>query len=137
MPFHALVSHEWSTFRSRGRMIAITAAILATVLLGLLFAIAAGGLAHCSKGPVEVPCPTDPVGPQGQAVTDTFYFAHRPLGQEGGITVRLTEMTGIITYPPPHHDQIVSGLVPWAKAGIIIKEGVTQGSPYAALMLTG
>lgn len=46
-------------------------------------------------------------------------------------------MTGTITYPPPDHDKIVSGLVPWAKAGIIIKDGVRQGSSYAALMMTG
>ncbi|GAA1017959.1 hypothetical protein Aple_026600 [Acrocarpospora pleiomorpha] len=46
-------------------------------------------------------------------------------------------MTGIITYPPPDHDEIVPGLVPWAKAGIILKDGVAQGSSYAALMLTG
>ena len=29
------------------------------------------------------------------------------------------------------------GLVPWAKAGVILKESNTQGSPYAAIMLTG
>ena len=29
------------------------------------------------------------------------------------------------------------GLVPWAKAGIIVKDGLRQGSPYAALMMTG
>lgn len=46
-------------------------------------------------------------------------------------------MTGTITYPPPDHDQIVSGLVPWAKTGIIIKDGTHPGSSYAALMVTG
>lgn len=46
-------------------------------------------------------------------------------------------MTGTITYPPPNHDQIVPGVVPWAKAGIIIKDGISQGSSYAALMLSG
>ncbi|MFV5998912.1 hypothetical protein ACNPQM_43025 [Streptomyces sp. NPDC056231] len=49
----------------------------------------------------------------------------------------MTSMTGTITYPPPNHDQIVPGLVPWAKAGIIIKDGISQGSSYAALMLSG
>ncbi|WP_329088289.1 hypothetical protein [Streptosporangium sp. NBC_01469] len=118
-------------------MIAMASAILVTVLLGLLYAITLGSGSHCSNGPVEVPCPTDPVGPHGQAVSDTFYFAHQPMGENGSITVRMTSMTGIITYPPPDHDEIVPGLVPWAKAGIIIKDGVTQGSSYAALMLTG
>lgn len=46
-------------------------------------------------------------------------------------------MTGTITYPPPNHGQIVPGLMPSAKAGIIIKDGVRQGSSYAALTLTG
>jgi hypothetical protein len=49
----------------------------------------------------------------------------------------MTSMTGTITYPPPNHDTIVAGLVPWAKAGIIIKDGLRQGSPYAALTMTG
>ena len=30
-----------------------------------------------------------------------------------------------------------SGLVPWAKAGIIIKASTRQGSAYAAMMVTG
>ena len=33
--------------------------------------------------------------------------------------------------------QTRSGLVPWAKAGIIIKASTTQGSAYAAMMVTG
>jgi len=125
-----LLRHEWTVFRTRRRIVAMTAAILATVLLGLLLAYGVGSRSTCSEGPVEVPCPTELVG-------DTFYFAHRPLGENGSITVRMTSMTGIITYPPPDHDEIVPGLVPWAKAGIIIKDGLTQGSSYAALMVTG
>ncbi len=136
-PLTALVRQEGTRFRSRGRVIAMTAASLVTILLGLLSAGGLGAGASCSEGSVEVACPTDPVGPDGQAVGDWFYFVHRPLGQTGSITVRMTSMTGIITYPPPNHDQIVPGLVPWAKAGIIVKDGITQGSPYAALMVTG
>jgi hypothetical protein len=134
-PLSAPVRHEWTKFRSRGRIIAITAATLVTLLLGILFAV--GNRSSCSEGPVEVACPTDPVGPRGQAVTDKSYFVHRPLGQNGSITVRMTSMTGIITYPPPDHDEIVPGLVPWAKAGVIVKDGIEQGSSYAALMVTG
>ncbi|MFF3437853.1 hypothetical protein [Streptosporangium sp. NPDC002721] len=133
----ARVRQEWARFRTRGRMTAMAAAILVTVLLGLLHAILLGSGSHCSDGPVEIPCPTAPVGPHGQAVSDTFYFVHQPLGENGSITVRVTSMTGIITYPPPGHDEIVPGLVPWAKAGVIIKDGTAQGSSYAALMLTG
>src|SRR6266511_2369363 len=116
-PLTALVRQEWTRFRSRGRVIAMTAASLVTILLGLLSAGGLGAGASCSEGSVEVACPTDPVGPDGQAVGDWFYFVHRPLGQTGSITVRMTSMTGIITYPPPNHDQIVPGLVPWTKVG--------------------
>ncbi|MEU9890150.1 DUF1349 domain-containing protein [Sphaerisporangium sp. NPDC051011] len=115
----------------------MTAVPVVTILLGLLLAFGLGGGSSCSEGPVEVPCPTDPVGPDGQPVRDTFYFVHRPMGENGSITVRVTSMNGIITYPPPDHDEIVPGLVPWAKAGIIVKNGTDQGSSYAALMLTG
>src|SRR6266511_426448 len=97
-PLTALVRQEWTRFRSRGRVIAMTAASLVTILLGLLSAGGLGAGASCSEGSVEVACPTDPVGPDGQAVGDWFYFVHRPLGQTGSIT---------------------------------------QGSPYAALMVTG
>ena len=31
----------------------------------------------------------------------------------------------------------VIGMVPWAKAGVIIKESIEQGSAYAAVILTG
>ncbi|GAB2957107.1 hypothetical protein GCM10027280_52280 [Micromonospora polyrhachis] len=135
VPLGVAVRREWSVFRSRGRVLALTAAALVTVLLGLLAAV--GGRSSCSEGDVAIACPTDPVGPNGQAVTDHSYFAHQPLDGDGSITVRMTDLTGIITYPPPNHDEIVSGLVPWAKAGIMIKDGTTPGSSYAALMLTG
>ncbi|RCG31567.1 hypothetical protein DQ384_08315 [Sphaerisporangium album] len=136
-PFAALVRREWANLRSRRRMIALTAVPVVTILLGLLLALGLGGRSVCSEGSVEVPCPTDPAGPDGEAVRDSFYFVHRPMGKNGSITVRMTSMNGIITYPPPDHDEIVPGLVPWAKAGVIIKDGTAQGSSYAALMVTG
>jgi hypothetical protein len=130
-----MLEHEWRTFRSPGRLLGTAAVVLVTVLLGVL--VASAHQSSCSAGPVEVPCPADPVGPDGAPVRDQFTFAHRPLGESGSVTVRLAELTGIITYPPPDHDEIVPGLVPWSKAGIIVKDGVTQGSAYAAIMLTG
>jgi hypothetical protein len=134
-PLTASVRHEWAAFRSRGRLTAMAAATLTVILLGLVFAFIPSS--SCGEGPVEVACPADPVGPGGRTVSDTFSFVHRPLGRDGSITVRLASMTGVITYPPPDHDEIVPGLVPWAKAGLIIKDGLAQGSPYAALMVTG
>lgn len=117
-------------FSSRGRLIALAAAGLAIIVLGLLYALA-------NRRSCPGACPTAPVAANGSVVSDRFWFVHRGLGPHGSITARLTVMTGTITYPPPNHDQIVPGLVPWAKAGIIIKDGLRRGSPYAAVMMTG
>jgi hypothetical protein len=127
---HIPLRQEWKNVRRPGRLIAMAAAAVAVIALGLLSAT--GSHASCPG-----PCPTPPTAPDGSLVGDRFYFLHRDLAENGAITVRMTSMTGTITYPPPDHDKIVSGLVPWAKAGIIIKDGVRQGSSYAALMLTG
>ncbi|MGH3486985.1 MAG: hypothetical protein ACRDP8_03555, partial [Actinopolymorphaceae bacterium] len=128
---HDHLRREWVAFRRPGRLIALTAAALAVIAVGLLSA--SGTHSSCPDGP----CPTDPAAADGSTVSDRFYFLHRDLGRNGSITVRMTSMTGTITYPPPDHDEIVSALVPWAKAGIIVKDGVQQGSAYAALMMTG
>lgn len=131
--FVQMLHVEWAKFRSgRGLVIGMVIAILVTILPGLIIAT----FTSC-QGPSGNACPSVPVGPGGQAVEDRFYFVHQQLTGDGSITVRLKSMTGIITYPPPNHDQIVSGLVPWAKAGVIIKENIEQGSAYAAVMLTG
>lgn len=125
--FVQLLRMEWLKFRkARGLAIGIIIALLLTVMPGLLISAAMTG-----KGPAI------PIGPNGQAVTDKFYFVHQLLTGDGSITVRLTSLTGLITYPPPNHDQIVSGVVPWAKAGVMIKDGIKQGSTYAAIMVTG
>jgi hypothetical protein len=125
-----LLHREWTTFRRPGRLIALAVAALVVIGLGLL--AAAGNRSSC-----DGLCPAEPRTGDGSIVSDQFWFLHRDLGRDGAITVRLTSMTGTITYPPPGHDQIVPGLVPWAKAGIIIKDGVRQGSAYAALAMTG
>ncbi|MGW7706172.1 hypothetical protein [Streptomyces sp. NPDC054771] len=129
-PTREQLRREWTEFRRAGRLIAMAVAALAVVALGLLYAF--GNHASCGG-----PCPAEPTGPDGSLVNDQFSFLHRDMGTDGSITVRMTSMTGTITYPPPDHDRIVRGLVPWAKAGIIIKDGVRQGSSYAALMATG
>jgi ABC-type transport system involved in multi-copper enzyme maturation permease subunit len=131
--FARLLHAEWTKFRTvRGWVIGLAAAALVTVLVGLL--VAAGR--HTACGRPSGDC-TPPVGPNGEAVTDKFYFVHQPLAGDGSITVRVTSLTGIITYPPPNHDAIVPGVVPWAKAGVIIKQSTRQGSAYAAMMVTG
>ncbi|MFG1965759.1 hypothetical protein [Nonomuraea sp. NPDC049028] len=123
-----LLHREWTAFRRPGRLIALAVAALIVIAIGLVFT----STVDCGD-----PCPVAPTAADGSIVNDQFWFHHRDLGPNGVITVRMTSMTGTITYPPPNHDQIVSGLVPWAKAGIIIKDGVRRGSSYAALMMTG
>jgi ABC-type transport system involved in multi-copper enzyme maturation permease subunit len=86
-----------------------------------------------------------PVGPGGEAVTDSFYFVHRPLAGNGSITTRVTSLTGLL--PTASNGRVHAGqgpqsgmhpgLEPWSKAGLIIKESTRQGSAYAAMMVTG
>jgi hypothetical protein len=128
---HAAWTNFWSV---RGRPIGIVVAALVAVLPGLLLATL---VKTACEGPNGNICPSRPTGPGGQAVEDRFYFVHRPLTGDGSITVRVTSLTGIITYPPPNHNEIVPGVVPWAKAGIIVKESIKPGSGYAAVMVTG
>ena len=77
----------------------------------------------------------------GEPVVDTFSFLHQPLIGNGSLTAQVTSLTetiasgngsatGSVGEPPR------IPLVPWAKAGIIIKENTTQGSAYAAVMVT-
>ncbi|MET0233251.1 MAG: hypothetical protein ABW224_01290 [Kibdelosporangium sp.] len=133
--FGRLVRAEWTKFRTvRGWVLGSVAATLVTVLLGLF--VASNSQSSCSNGTVDIECPTPPVGPDGESVRDKFYFVHQPLAGDGTITVRVTSMHGLITYPPPGHNEIVPGLVPWAKAGVIAKDGTAEGSRYVALMVT-
>jgi ABC-type transport system involved in multi-copper enzyme maturation permease subunit/regulation of enolase protein 1 (concanavalin A-like superfamily) len=112
---------EWTKFRTvRGWVIGLAAAALVTVLVGMLSAQTSH--ATCPGQRPDQPC-TGPRAPGGQAVTDSFYFLHRTLAGDGGITVRMTSLTG-------------RGLPAWAKAGIIVKAGTQQGASYAALMVT-
>jgi ABC-type transport system involved in multi-copper enzyme maturation permease subunit len=117
--FGQVLRAEWTKFRTvRGWVIGVTVAPLVTVGLGYL--ISSG--VTCSQGPH--PC-SAPVGPDGESVTDSFYFVRRPLAGDGSITARVTSLTG------------TAGLQPWSKAGILIKAGTRPGSAYAAMLVTG
>ena len=133
--FAQLVRAEWTKYRTiRGWVAGTVATALVIVVVGL---VAASATHSFCSGPPSAVCSLVPLGPDGEAVRDSFYFAHQPLDGDGGITVRVTSITGLVTYPPDHPNDIVSRLVPWAKAGVIIKESATQGSAYAAVMVTG
>ncbi len=133
--FRHLLRAEWTKFRTvRGWVTGMAVAGLATVLFGLLAASATHSA--CDAPPGQT-CGSEPVGPAGEPVTDKFYFVRQPLTGDGSITARVTALSGIITYPQSNPDAIVPGVEPWTKAGIIVKDSTTQGSPYAAVMVTG
>ena len=88
--FAQLLRAEWTKLRTvRGWVIGMLAGALVTVLLGLF--AAAGSHAFCNGRTCNRAVP---VGPGGEAVTDKFYFVHRPLYGNGSITVRVTSLAG-------------------------------------------
>ncbi len=138
--FAQLLRAEWVKFRSvRGWVIGMIVAVLAIVVLG----VGQGGQGSCGTHGAASDC-TQLLGPGGEAVADSFYFVHKPLAGNGGITVRMTSLTGQVPDPSGPGSGAANGggsmhggLVPWAKAGIIIKASTRPGSAYAAMMVTG
>jgi ABC-type transport system involved in multi-copper enzyme maturation permease subunit len=145
--FWHLVHAEWTKFRSvRGWVIAMLVAIGA---ISAFVFVATSVSRSCgtpsgftSSGATEVTlsaCPPPPTGPGSEPVTDAFYFAHQSLAGNGTITVQLTSLTGQVEVSQASNGRpvLAPGLQPWSKAGIIIKQNTTQGSAYAAMMVTG
>jgi ABC-type transport system involved in multi-copper enzyme maturation permease subunit len=148
--FGQLLHAEWTKFRTvRGWVAGMILAALITAGLGVF--VAKTTIPSCSSqtssgqhGPVQhgAACgqPVYALGPGGDPVQDEFYFVRQPLTGNGSITVRvisLTEHGGgdetngqLVGSQPPIR-------VPWSKAGIIIKDGTSQGSAYAAMTATG
>jgi ABC-type transport system involved in multi-copper enzyme maturation permease subunit len=128
----AVISAEWTKYRTvRGWVIGLLIAILAILGIGLL--------GHESGDGSSLP-----LGPGGEAVNDTFYFAHQPLAENGTLTVRVTSLTGLVQPGSGRvragqggQPSMVPGLQPWSKAGIIIEASTSQGSAYAAMTVTG
>jgi ABC-type transport system involved in multi-copper enzyme maturation permease subunit len=137
--FAQLLRAEWTKFRTvRGWLVALVVGGLLIVGLGVL----TGAGSVCSEN--NRACPTPPAGPGGEWVTDSFYFVHQPLGQNGTLTVRVTSLTGLYSthggLPAAGGSPtagMTPGIQPWSKAGIIIKAGTAPGSAYAAMMVTG
>ncbi len=140
--FGHLLHAEWTKLRTvRGWVIGLAAALLATVLLGL---VSAGGSHRVVRAAPGSPVghgtgiASAPVGPDGEPVNDEFYLLHRTLTGDGSITVRVTSLAGTVLDPaatPSGPD--IGTPEPWAKAGIIVKAGTTPGSPYVAVLVTG
>jgi len=113
---------EWTKFRTLRGWVIGTAVACVIVL--------AFGVAPGMQGTCGWECAL-PVGPGGEEVTDRFSFVHRPMTGDGSITVRVTSLSG----DTPEVGG--TGAVPWAKAGVLVKDGTGGGTTYAAVMVTG
>jgi ABC-type transport system involved in multi-copper enzyme maturation permease subunit len=141
--FPQLLRAEWTKFRTvRGWVVGAAVAAVLMVLFGLLSTAGSRSAASDSGGAVNAADLGPPIGPDGEAVTDRFYFVHQPLDGDGSLTVRVTSLTGVVLPlgngpGGPAGSTPATGVQPWTKAGLIIKENTTQGSSYAAIMVTG
>ena len=137
--FGQLLHAEWTKFRTvRGWVIGVIVAVLLTAGLGALLAKAASPqcAVQTNNGQQHaIACgqPNYTVGPGGELVQDAFNFIRQPLDGNGSVTVRVASLAAATG--GPNGPQPV--LVPWSKAGIIIKDGTSQGAAYAAMMVTG
>jgi hypothetical protein len=119
---------ELTKFRSvRGWVAAVLLGAGLMTLLGVL----PGMRGTCNRSPTAC---VQPVGPGGEEVRDTFTYVHQGLIADGSLTVRVASLAGEVP-PGPGGDK--PRLAPWAKAGVLIKDGTRSGSTYAAIMLTG
>ncbi|MFJ4786966.1 ABC transporter permease subunit [Streptomyces sp. NPDC088794] len=115
--FPRLLHAEWTKFRTvRAWPFVLAVAAVVTVLITQLSA----------SGSVTSGGPDIIQGPDGTSVTDAFRFTHRPLTGDGSVTARVT---GLKTADG-------RSVEPWAKAGIIVKSSLEQGSSYAAVLAT-
>jgi ABC-type transport system involved in multi-copper enzyme maturation permease subunit len=130
---------EWTKFRTvRGWVTGTAVGLLLMILFGLLTGIGSRSTYSLSPtGPELTGHPPVPIGPDGEAVEDSFYLAHQTLAGDGALTARVTSLTGI-SQPSAGPDSTggPQGLTPWSKAGLIIKASTRPGAAYAAIMVT-
>jgi ABC-type transport system involved in multi-copper enzyme maturation permease subunit len=141
---------EWTKFRTvRGWVIGAVAAALLIVAFAYLATFhhqnggACVGTSASTTSCQTVAEPHVPVGPGGEAVTDTFSFVHRTLAGNGSVTARISPLSGL-RQTGSGNGVSASNLAGapgpvqlWAKAGLILTASTTPGSAYAAVMLTG
>ncbi len=135
--FGQLLHAEWTKFLTvRGWVVGMIVAGLLIIAVNLIPGGECGGLQSGGQVTLGGPGCTLTLGPGGEAVTDSFYFVHQPLASSGGITIRVTSMTGSYSPGSGPGQQSKPALQPWSKAGIIIKASSRPGSAYAAMMVT-
>nr|WSY51488.1 DUF1349 domain-containing protein [Streptomyces sp. NBC_00886] len=115
--FVHLLRAEWTKFRTvRAWLVVLAVTAVVTVVI----------CQFSASGSTTGGGPTVVLGPDGEAVSDSFHFTHRPLTGDGTITARVTGLKSTDG----------ESMEPWAKAGIIVKSSQKQGSPYAAVLAT-
>ncbi|WP_441247016.1 ABC transporter permease subunit [Kitasatospora sp. McL0602] len=121
---------EWTKFRTvRGWWCGAVGAALASVLFVLV--------GTTSSNQHQRDTAALPVSPGGEAVNDSCYFVHRTLTGDGGITVPVTALSGVLADMSGGPGRTTPGVTPWSKAGILVKQSLDRGSSYAAMMVTG
>ncbi|MFE7171870.1 ABC transporter permease subunit [Streptomyces sp. NPDC057616] len=115
--FGRLLHAEWTKFRTV-RVWLIVLAVAAVVIVVISQLSASGS---STSGDHEIV-----LGPDGTVVVDSFRFAHRPLTGDGTVTVRVASLKSADG----------KALEPWAKAGVMVKSSLKEGSAYAAVLTT-
>jgi hypothetical protein len=144
--FRNAVRAEWIKFRTvRGWLIGLVGIPVLTAVL--TFATANGNHSNYCTGsaPATMTChqgtPSAPTGPDGEGVADSYYLVSGSLDGNGTITAQVTSLTGRISARPSNAAPSLAvtrpGLAEWAKAGVIVTASTGQGSPYAAVLVTG
>ncbi len=151
--FGPTLRSEWTKFRTvRGWLIGLIVAVALSV--AFTFLVTNGSHEGGCTGPPPPGAgpnspgsnchpghPFVPIGPDGEAVADSYQFVEQPLTGNGAVTARVTSLTGLISTNPANEAPSLAdtrpGLPAWAKAGILLTPSTTQGSAYAAVMATG
>lgn len=122
MPDLRLLRADWTKLVSVRRwVLAFAAAAVVTVVFSMLIASGSG---------VDIDGENLTVGPDGQPVTDDFHFVHQPLAGDGTMTALVATQTAVAENGNATEPQSR------AKAGVMIKESISAGSQYAAVMTT-
>jgi ABC-type transport system involved in multi-copper enzyme maturation permease subunit len=128
--FGRLLRAEWTKFRTvRGWIVGVFIAALVTVGIAMLDHSSCGN----DDNGVASAC-SSPIGPDGEAVTDSYAITQQPMTGNGTITARVTSLAGGLV---GSGGAGTGAPVDWAKAGILIAPNFDQGSAYAAMMVTG
>lgn len=139
--FAQLLRAEWTKFRT------VRGWVITAIAVAVVTAVAVIDIAAIARDNNTLPMLA--TGPDGESVTDAFYFVHQPLTGDGSIIVRVTSLVNVAGQPPLGFTPRPGGhggnsaqataranIQPWAKAGIIVKESTMPGSQYVAVMAT-